>query len=93
MIPPCGLIPNDYRPEKKKGKRKKADVCDKNGKPKRQGSRKRYQLSILPACGIHIPLPFCTSARSEPFAVFILIRFFCFFSLFEGGAMSPWFVR
>jgi hypothetical protein len=39
------------------------------------------------AGGIYIPLPFCPSGRPEPFAVFNLRRFFCFFSLSEGGAM------
>jgi hypothetical protein len=65
IISPDGLIPNDYRPEKKKGKRKKADASEKNGKPKRQGRRKRYQLSILPACGVYIPLPFCPQLNAS----------------------------
>jgi len=77
------------RPEKKKGKRKKADVADKNGKPKRQGRRKRYQLSISSRLRRLYTLAFLTSALTEPFAVFILFRFFCFFSLsIDRGDLS-----
>src|SRR5512135_1357856 len=81
------LTPAGNRPEKKKGKRKKADGESETANQKGKGAGSALE-DIYCAGGIYIPLPFCTSAHQEPFAVSKLTRFFCFFSLSikRGGA-------
>jgi hypothetical protein len=80
------LTPAGNRPEKKKGKRKKADGESETANQKGKGAAGALENQFLRWRHLYT-LAFLQRARNEPFAVSKLTRFFCFFSLSEGGAM------